>query len=851
MRMKHTMVSIKNILHNKPFMTALLLALCLSLSLGNGVYAAESESHETEQAEKEDGGETENGETDLEPAPGGQADLQTEASFYSDGDTGKSGGVNGEGPEKADAESIEPAADSGVKGKADVQQSAESVNIDSGNTYQEPGTNSEGSDPCLEGHDYVPADYIEATCTTYSELIFECSRCGDRISEFFSEPLGHKWEQDYEDDQLWTCSRCKMQHDGNPYVSDYPDADESVRKITYFLDGQFLTSRTVPFRDEVKALVLSRDRLDSYGLSKFYVGYQFTGWATEEDGSGDFYREGDMLPPFDDYTLYGQFVEKIHVHHLKLVRGRAATCDQGGTEDCWVCSICDRMFSDRKGNTEISEPAATPPTGHQEPGTNSEGSDPCLEGHDYVLADYIPATCTTYAEFHYECRRCGDRISEFAREPLGHDWVEVWKGPDQDYICSRCKKESDINPDVKAWVEGHYHDESVVRMTYFLDGQFLESWPVLYRGKASALVLTWERLDSWGFSYLYDRYQFTGWTTEEDGSGDFYREGDTLPTKDSLKLYGQFVEKYHVHDLNIVQGKAATCEQGGTEDCWVCSICDRMFSDMNGNTEISEPAATPPTGHDWGDWQLVEATLHTPGKRICTCRNDPAHVKTEEFSCQIDFGYSSKVNKEKRNLLNAAVLSMDGFNLNNVEYFEVELQVSYDDGKTFIPLKETEGVNTNDYIPDSGMTVTLTLPKEIHNTAKYDLAILHLEDSGKIETITDYTLNKSSGSVSFRVHSLSPFAIAYKKTGGKSGEPLNEDRSGNKKASASQSSGGNRSGTVKKTSARAPETADESPVLPYVIGMTVSLLCLLAVSLAGKGLLKVSTSSDHNPGEDI
>lgn len=61
-----------------------------------------------------------------------------------------------------------------------------------------------------------------------------------------------------------------------------------------------------------------------------------------------------------------------------------------------------------------------------------------------------------------------------------------------------------------------------------------------------------------------------------------------------------------VHDLTHHAKVDATCEQDGTEEYWQCEACGKMFSDAQGQTEISAPV-TIPAGHDWSmrfDWGM-------------------------------------------------------------------------------------------------------------------------------------------------------------------------------------------------------------------------------------------------------
>ena len=82
------------------------------------------------------------------------------------------------------------------------------------------------------------------------------------------------------------------------------------------------------------------------------------------------------------------------------------------------------------------------------------------------------------------------------------------------------------------------------------------------------------------------------------------------------------------HQLTAVEKVPATCETAGVEAYWKCSVCGKLFSDAEGNTEITlEKLTIPATGHaygapvwKWNDDFTASATF--------TCGNDTSHVET-------------------------------------------------------------------------------------------------------------------------------------------------------------------------------------------------------------------------------
>ena len=82
------------------------------------------------------------------------------------------------------------------------------------------------------------------------------------------------------------------------------------------------------------------------------------------------------------------------------------------------------------------------------------------------------------------------------------------------------------------------------------------------------------------------------------------------------------------HTLTAVEAVPATCETAGVKAHWVCDVCGKLFSDVEGKTETTlEKLTIPATGHaygapvwKWNDDFTASATF--------TCGNDDSHVET-------------------------------------------------------------------------------------------------------------------------------------------------------------------------------------------------------------------------------
>ena len=81
------------------------------------------------------------------------------------------------------------------------------------------------------------------------------------------------------------------------------------------------------------------------------------------------------------------------------------------------------------------------------------------------------------------------------------------------------------------------------------------------------------------------------------------------------------------HTLTAVAEVPATCETAGTSAHWKCDVCGKLFSDAEGNTEITlEKLTIPATGHAYGApvWKWTDDFKATA---TFTCANDTTHVK--------------------------------------------------------------------------------------------------------------------------------------------------------------------------------------------------------------------------------
>ena len=105
----------------------------------------------------------------------------------------------------------------------------------------------------------------------------------------------------------------------------------------------------------------------------------------------------------------------------------------------------------------------------------------------------------------------------------------------------------------------------------------------------------------------------TGYTFHFDGRSVAYSYDE-----DTLNYYNQneisLGELQHVHDLIKTEAKDATCTEAGNIEYWTCSECEKLFSDEEGTTEITAAdTVVPAKGHSLEKTETKDATCTEAG----------------------------------------------------------------------------------------------------------------------------------------------------------------------------------------------------------------------------------------------
>ena len=225
--------------------------------------------------------------------------------------------------------------------------------------------------------------------------------------------------------------------------------------------------------------------------------------------------------------------EQSHTHSLTHYDAVDATCEETGNIEYWYCEECGTYFSDEEAATEISL------------------SDITIEAIGHAWGEWTVITEATEEEEGEEQRVCSNDSSHVQTRSIpviGHEHVLTLveekaasceeSGNTEYYVCEDCGR-------------------------YFADAE---------------------------------------WVTEINEE-DWY-----------IAPAG--------HTLTHYEAVSATCEETGSIEYWLCSVCGKYFSD-EGVTEIAESdTVIEALGHDYGEWEAYNDDQH-----MRECANDSSHVE--------------------------------------------------------------------------------------------------------------------------------------------------------------------------------------------------------------------------------
>ena len=341
------------------------------------------------------------------------------------------------------------------------------------------------------------------------------------------------------------------------------------------------------------------------------------------------------------YTGYAE-------HDLEYVEAEPATCTTPGHEACYKCSVCNKLFADAEGETEIDAAATTRPLGHDdtgdwvrdestlvEPTCGASGSvdevlyckrDGCGEEigrrtvtldptgvHDYTTFFAVEPTCTEDGHaFYKKCSVCGKMIdandNELQAVPviekLGHDDTGDYVRDESTLVPPTCKDDGSV--DMVLYCKRDGCGAELDRKTV-----------TLYKTNDHDLETVEGKDPTCGEAgyYSYQKCTVCGALFDMDGD-----PIDAIPTIPATGL----------HTFEDIEAHEATCTEAGNLAYKHCTVCGKVF-EPDGETETTMEAVTlTALGHDWSEWETVtEPTETEPGWKRRECSRCDAYEEEE------------------------------------------------------------------------------------------------------------------------------------------------------------------------------------------------------------------------------
>ena len=321
-------------------------------------------------------------------------------------------------------------------------------------------------------------------------------------------------------------------------------------------------------------------------------------------------------------------------HTLTHHEAKAVTCTEAGNIEYWQCSVCNKLFSNEAATTEIADAAnlVIPAKGHQ---YNSEGI--CTVcSHEIVkftelAGNPVGNSGETYANL-FDGKKKDGNFSKWcgkfdsskgayvifeaskAGVPVGYtittgddnanwgcsgrnplSWKLYGNNEGKDGAWTLIDKvENDKVLQDKNYTSYDFTCEGSTSYKYFKwEISAIHSGSTLQVGEFELKLKTCSHKDAGGSSALGEIINTVETTCAEHG----YTTHKCSICNSIVKVYKDDVLKPHTlthHEL-----KPATCTETGIREYWQCSVCNKLFSDADATTEITDATSLeiPANGH--------------------------------------------------------------------------------------------------------------------------------------------------------------------------------------------------------------------------------------------------------------
>ena len=461
----------------------------------------------------------------------------------------------------------------------------------------------------------------------------------------------------------------------------------------------------------------------------------------EEDGNIAYYKCSDCDEYFSDAKGENKITDKSSVivkakgHNLDKVEAKDANCSDSGNIEYYVCSSCDKYFSDKDGKNEIKDKSSVVivANGHNLNKVDAKAED-CLnagnieyyvcdvcdkyfsdkdgkneisaesvvilaKGHKGVLVPAVAADCENDGNIaYYKCENCNKLFSDEAcKNEISADSVIVKAHHNLDKVeavLASCDKDGNIE----------YYKCSVCNK-YFSDKDGKNE----IKDKSSVVIVSnghnlnkvdakaEDCLNPGNIEYyvcsVCDKY-----FSDKDGKNEISAESVVILAKG--------------HKGVLVHAVAADCENDGNIAYYKCENCNKLFSDEACKKEISaESVVIPAKGHKGVLVHAVAADCENDGN-IAYYKCENCNKLFSDEACENEISADSIVVKAHHNLNKVDAVEASSDKDGNIEYYVCVVCYKYFsdvDGKNEISLEDT---SIHNYIIDKGVVANPTATAE-------------------------------------------------------------------------------------------------------------------------------------------
>ena len=327
-------------------------------------------------------------------------------------------------------------------------------------------------------------------------------------------------------------------------------------------------------------------------------------------------------------------------HSLEKTEAKEATCTEAGNIEYWTCSVCNKLFGDDQGSTEIT----------------AADTVVAATGHDW--GEWTVVREATEEEEGLEERTCSNDNSHREERTITklnhvHDLVKIdavdatctEAGNTEYWICIECKKrykDSESTQEITAEdtviaAKGHSLEKTEAKDATCTEAGNTEYWTCsvckkLFGDGAGTTEITEAETVVAAKGHSLEKTEAKDATCTEAGNTEYWTcseckklFGDDQGTTETTAADTVVAAKGH--SLEKTEAVDATCTEAGNIEYWTCSKCNKLYKDSEGTQEITEAdTVVAAKGHNWTEWTVVtKATEEKEGLETRTCLNDESH----------------------------------------------------------------------------------------------------------------------------------------------------------------------------------------------------------------------------------